>query len=503
MSISDEDIKKIKVARVKCLGSLLFSTRYFFKHLQKRKFTVRKHHIAIAEALERVLSGKCKRLLISVPPRYGKTELAVKHFISHGLALNPSAKFIHLSATDALALDNSEGTKDIVNSPEYRQMFPEVKIKASTDSKKKWYTTAGGGVYACGAAGQVTGFGAGQSGDDLAELLDEALTDIDSKHAFGGALIIDDSIKPDDADADIKRERVNRRWSSTIKSRLNSRDTPVIVIMQRLHPQDLIGYLKESEPGEWEEISLPALFVNESGELEALDPSKHTVEDLQSMESSIKDDVRIAFQRQYMQNPKPREGLCFPDSDLRYADMSDIESLRAISEFRFGYTDPADKGGDDLCTIVAYLIGKMIYVVDVLYNTKGTDYNIPANVKLFVNHDVNAAEIESNGAWILFGKAVRTEVQKLRPNCSIRMFSNTTNKHTRILAQRSNIVGNMVFRSDWATYSPEYRKFMENLTSYREDQSGANKNAHDDAPDACAGTSLYFASRFRHLYELS
>jgi predicted phage terminase large subunit-like protein len=498
-----QHIKQLKVAKVKCLSSLLFSTRYFFKHLQKRKFIVRKHHIAISEALERVLSGKCKRLLISVPPRYGKTELAVKHFMANGLALNPAAKFIHLSATDALALDNSEGCKDIVNSPEYRQMFPEVRIKQSTDSKKKWYTDAGGGVYATGAAGQVTGFGAGQSGDDVAEWLDEVLSNIDTKQTFGGALIIDDPIKPDDADADIKRERVNRRWSSTIKSRLNSRDTPVIVIMQRLHPQDLIGYLKETEPGEWEELSLPALFVNESGELEALDPSKHTVEDLQAMESNRSEEVRIAFQRQYMQNPKPREGLCFPDTDLRYADMTDIEALRQLSEFRFGYTDPADKGGDDLCTIVAYLIGKLIYVVDVLYNTKGTDYNIPANVKLFVNHDVNAGEIESNGAWILFGKSVRTEVQKHRPNCSIRLFPNVSNKHTRILSQRSNILGNMVFRSDWQTYNPEYRKFMENLTSYREDQSGANKNAHDDAPDACAGVSNYFASKFKHLFELS
>lgn len=497
---SAETIKQLKVARVKCLSSLLFSTRYFFKHLQKRKFTVRKHHTAIAEALERVLAGKCKRLLISVPPRYGKTELAVKHFIANGLALNPAAKFIHLSATDALALDNSEGTKDIVNSPEYQEMFPEVRIKASTDSKKKWYTDAGGGVYATGAAGQVTGFGAGQSGDDVADWLDEVLSTIDTKHTFGGALIIDDPIKPDDADADIKRERVNRRWSSTIKSRLNSRDTPVIVIMQRLHPQDLIGYLKESEPGEWEELSLPALFVNENGVLEALDPSKHTVEDLQAMENNRSEEVRIAYQRQYQQNPKPREGLCFPDSDLRYADMSDMVKLMKLSEYRFGYVDPADKGGDDLCTIIGYLIGNSIYVPDVLYNTKGTDHNEPATTKLFIDHDLNSAEMESNGAWILFGKAVRTAVQKVKPNCSFRLFANTTNKHTRILAHRSNIISRMVFRSDWQTYSPEYRKFMENLTSYREDQSGANKNAHDDAPDGCAGVSNYFASRFKHLF---
>jgi predicted phage terminase large subunit-like protein len=218
------------------------------------------------------------------------------------------------------------------------------------------------------------------------------------------------------------------------------------------------------------------------------------------METNRSEDVRIAYQRQYQQNPKPREGLCFPDSDLRYADMSNMAKLALVSEYRFGYVDPADKGGDDLCTIIAYLIGTSIYVVDVLYNTRGTDHNEPATTKLFIDHDLNSAEMESNGAWILFGKAVRTAVQKVKPNCSFRLFANTTNKHTRILAQRSNIISRMVFRSDWQTYSPEYRKFMENLTGYREDQSGANKNAHDDAPDGCAGVSNYFAARFKHLW---
>lgn len=114
------DIETLQLAKVKCLKSLLFYTRFFFKTQYKRKFVVGEHHEIICDALERVLRGELKRLIINVAPRYGKTELAVKSFISHGLALNPSAKFIHLSYADNLALDNSESIKDLIQSDDYR-----------------------------------------------------------------------------------------------------------------------------------------------------------------------------------------------------------------------------------------------------------------------------------------------------------------------------------------------------------------------------------------------
>ena len=140
--------------RYKTQKSLLFFTRYFFVQRFKRKFVIGDHHQLICEALEKVLKGEITRLIINIAPRYGKTEVAVKNFIAHGLALNPSAKFIHLSYSDDLALDNSEDVRDIIKSTEYQELFPEVQVKPNTDSKKKWYTTKDGGVYATSAAGQ-------------------------------------------------------------------------------------------------------------------------------------------------------------------------------------------------------------------------------------------------------------------------------------------------------------------------------------------------------------
>ena len=151
------DIETLEVAKVKCLKSLLFHTRFFFKEQYNRKFIIGEHHEIICEALERVLRGDLKRLIINVAPRYGKTELAVKSLISHGLSLNPSAKFIHLSYADNLALDNSEAVKDLIQSELYQKVFPEVQIKKDSRAKDKWYTTQNGGVLARSASGQVTG----------------------------------------------------------------------------------------------------------------------------------------------------------------------------------------------------------------------------------------------------------------------------------------------------------------------------------------------------------
>ncbi len=501
-----EEAKILKAAKYKSLDSLLFFTRYFFKQRYHRKYKVLYHHLKIANALERVLKGEVTKLAISVGPRLGKTELAVKNFIAHGLAINSGAKFIHLTASDSLALDNSEGTKDIVQSPEYKSLFPHVKIKQSTDSKKKWYTTTGGGVYATSASGQVTGFGAGASDyNDPADVdqeddeIDKWLTEIENKEGFGGAIIYDDSIKPDDAESDIVRERVNRKYTSTVQNRRNSRKTPIVVLMQRLHPKDLIGYLQEIEPGEWEVIELPTLYVDEAGALQSLDPSIYSVEDLQRMEKSEDEEVRIFFQRQLQQNPKSREGLLFPEADLHYYDPLTVD-VEKLADFRFGYIDPADEGGDDLSFPAGYLVGDKIYIPDVIYNSKGTDINEPACVEFIKSHKLNAAQCEGNSAWILFAKAVRSKIENSMNDCDIRILKNTTNKHVRILAQSAFIKNHFVFRKDWNTCSREYKRFFENLTAYMSIQSGASKNKHDDAPDSMAGMGKYFKEQFAHLW---
>lgn len=280
------------IVRARIATDTLFATRYFFRQNEGRSFNVGDHHKRIAAALDRVFAGECRRLIINCPPRYSKTEMAVKAFIAKGLALNPASKYIHLSYSASLALDNSERTKDIVASDWYQELFPYVQIKPDSKAKQKWYTTAGGGVYATSSAGQVTGFGAG--------LVEEDFPNEDNTHKWGGAIIIDDPLKPEDAFSPVIRNKVNDRFENTIRSRVNSRNTPIIVIMQRLHRDDLAGYLQTLEPNEWEVLSLPALSVDSEGHEVALYPFKHTVEELHKIQAAN----RFVFETQYQQNPQ-------------------------------------------------------------------------------------------------------------------------------------------------------------------------------------------------------
>ena len=241
-------------------SSTLNFTLFFFKELYKRDFVIGQHHLRIAEALDRVMRGESTRLMINMPPRYGKTEQAVKGFIAGGLAVNPRAKFIHLSYSDGLARDNSRGVQEIVRSASYQRLFPGT--APDTSNTQRWRTKAGGGLYAVSSSGQVTGFGAGLV-DEEERLLDETsdttlIAEVEEMErawgdsTFGGAIVIDDPIKPDDARSDLVREKVNQKFETTIRNRVNSRRTPIVIIMQRLDEHDLCGYLQQLEPGQWE-----------------------------------------------------------------------------------------------------------------------------------------------------------------------------------------------------------------------------------------------------------
>lgn len=273
-----------KVLKIMCETNLLFFTRYIYKENTRRNFIVAPHFIKIANTLEEVAKGNIKRLIINIPPRYGKTELAVKCFIAWSLAKNPQSKFIHLSYSDSLALDNSSQTKEYIESDAF-QKFWEMKLKKDAQSKSKWFNDFGGGVYATASGGAITGFGAGVT---------------DSKE-FSGAIIIDDPLKPDDALSEIKRKAVNERFNNTIRSRVNDRETPIIVIMQRLHENDMSGFLLAGGSGEeWHHLCLPAL----NNKNEPLWEDKHTFAELEQ----IRQANRYNFSGQYMQTPSPEEG---------------------------------------------------------------------------------------------------------------------------------------------------------------------------------------------------
>lgn len=447
------------ITRAWTLQSSLNFTRYFFKHGHDMKFIIGRHHKLICDALDDVLNGKCNKLIINVSPRFGKTELAVKNFIAMGLAVNPAARFIHLSYSANLAQDNSIAVKNIVQSEAYRALYP-TRITYGKNMKSQWDTDQGGGLYATSTLGQITGFGAG--------LVEEE----GEEYRFGGAIIIDDPIKPEDALSDVVRERVNRRFETTIRNRVNSRNTPIIIIMQRLHEHDLCGYLQEIEPEEWRVISLPAITVNENGERESLWEYKFTVEELDKINKANS----FVFETQYMQNPKPLEGLMYEHEFKTYSILPN-KRLGTICN----YTDTADTGADYLCSITYFAYQGMYYVLDVIYSKKSMEHTEPWMAQVIAKHEVRYCVIESNNGGRSFMRNVERLSREYGNGKTVFIpFTQTKNKAVRIFSRAPEVNNLLIFPEDWKRRWPE---FAASLTSYRKE----GQNAHDDAEDACTG----------------
>ena len=438
----------------------LYFTRYFFKDNYNRKFVVSEHHKKIANKLKEVIDGKCKRLIINIAPRYGKTELAVKAFIAYGFALNPRSKFLHVSYSQELAVANSEEVRDsFILNPEYDRFF-NVGLNPSSTAKKKWETRDGGVLYATATGGQVTGFGAGDVDNE-----EDFFNDYEQTTKFSGAIVIDDPIKPEDADHPLIRNKVNQRFESTLKNRVNSVNTPIIVIMQRLHENDLCGHLLNEYSDEWDVLKLPC--IDDDGK--PLWEFKHDLEWLHKEQAKNP----INFSRQYMQNPKSREGLLYG---------SDFKTYNEIpSGKRFNYTDTADTGSDYLCSISYVVNGGYAYVLDVVYDDSKNELTEPIVVDSLNKNSVGTCYIESNNG----GRAFSRNVDRLSKDMGngktiFKPFHQSKNKVARILSNSSNVKNHIIMPYDWADRFP---KFYKDVTGFL----SKGKNEHDDAADALTG----------------
>lgn len=297
-------------------ADLYFFARWMFARRRGYRWQRATHHRLLCDALMRIYRGESTRLIINIPPRYSKTELAVVNFIAWALGRHPDAEFIHTSYAAGLAVSNSAQVRSLVTHEAYADIFPDCRL--ATDARAHWTTTAGGVMYATGSGGTITGFGAGKH-----------------RQGFGGAILIDDPHKPEEVRSDTMRQSVIDWFQSTLESRRNAPHTPIVLIMQRLHERDLAGWLLAGGNGEhWDHLCLPALRSDGS----ALWPDKHSPQALERM----RDAAPATFAGQYQQAPAPPEGQLFkPDR---------IDVLDAIphgTRFVRGWDLAATAGGGD------------------------------------------------------------------------------------------------------------------------------------------------------------
>src|SRR5699024_3765076 len=163
----------------------------------------------------------------------------------------------------------------------YRQVFDHTRLMHDSQAKEEFRTAHGGIVYATGADGTITGYGEGSMSADSA-----------------AAIIIDDPHQGGEANTHVMPANVID-WNQTrMESRKNSEDTPIILIMQRLHEHDLAGWLLDGGNGEeWENIKIPA--ITDSGD--SFWPEQFPISMLERMQEANP----YVFAGQYMQNPTP------------------------------------------------------------------------------------------------------------------------------------------------------------------------------------------------------
>lgn len=202
------------------------------------------HHEAIAEHLEAVSSGQIRRLLINVPPRSGKTSLVsiawpawIWTQAKRSALLGPQVRFLCVCYAASLSLEIATTARRLITSEWYQEWWGDrVKLLDDEASRARFATTAGGYRIAASIEGGTLGRG-------------------------GDVKIIDDPHKVNDVESDVERMSVIRSYDEALATRvIDPRTTAEVVIMQRLHEEDLSGHILTQSIGDWDHLMIPMQY---------------------------------------------------------------------------------------------------------------------------------------------------------------------------------------------------------------------------------------------------
>lgn len=308
------------------------------------------HIDLMAAELVACLRGENRRLIFNLPPRHLKSLCVSVAFVAWLLGHNPSARIMCVSYGDVLAVKFSRDCRDIMMSDWYQELFP-TRLSPYKQSVDEFETTEGGFRIAVSAGGPVTGRGADY-------------------------IIIDDPQKPEEAFSDTQRKATNAWFPSTLYSRLNDKkDGCIILVMQRLHEDDLAGHLIEQ--GGWKVVSFPAIAIEAEEHLihtpygsykhvrqegQALHPARESLETLESIRRNMSE---YDFAGQYQQVPVPFGGGLVKEEWLKYYEpyMRPAKFDQVVQSW-----DTANKAEEfadpSVCTTWG-IKGKDLYLLDV------------------------------------------------------------------------------------------------------------------------------------------
>lgn len=315
-----------EIIKLACRESFDIFAQEAFKVLEPGKAYEWSWHIGcIAEHLMALRREEFRRLIINVPPRSLKSYLVSVVFPAWILGHNPTEKFIATSYSYSLAESLSDRCRYLVQSDWYRDIFPNVELNPSQNTKSFWQTTQMGQYYADSALGQITGFGCSY-------------------------MVIDDPIDPHEGGSETIRRTTNENIRGTLFSRFDDkRIGKLVMIMQRIHEEDPTGHLLQD--GGYTHLKLPAeakrpvlitlgdkFWAMKQGDL--LFPSRLSREVL---DQARRDMGEYHYNGQMLQEPIPLGGGEFKDNWPKYYEGMNL-NFKSMNIYIL--VDPA--GGDDL-----------------------------------------------------------------------------------------------------------------------------------------------------------
>lgn len=428
--------------RAACSCNLHAFYRYAFPVLvPEATFIDAWHFRVLATALQKVATGEIRRLLIAIPPRHGKSRLASVALPTWILGREPTAKIICASYGQDLARDFAMRSRELLNSRQCQAIFPGLALERGGQGLEELRTTQKGYRLATSVQGVVTGKGADY-------------------------IIIDDPIKAVDATSDVARNQAYEWVKTTLMSRFDRpSEGRMVVIMQRLHMDDLIGRLRDE--GGWTVLEMPGEGV-ERQEFDLGDGSAWEFQPGELLYPEVFDEKALkqlrydlgeaAYNAQILQRPAPPGGHLF-----KLKHFQRYEKLPTHFEAIVQSWDPAIVDGDDtaftVCTTWG-IVGQKLYLIDV-FRKRLQFYQIE-KVVLSLREKFNATHVIIEAAGV--GVALVNALLRLERSRSWLSWAEPRlSKLERAMEQTPKIERRRVYlptTADWlATFEAEVAQF--------------------------------------------
>jgi predicted phage terminase large subunit-like protein len=423
------------------------------------------HIDAMTCKVELLIKGKIKRLIVTVPPRHLKSIIFSVALTAFLLGLDPTLRIVCVSYSNVLAVKHANDFRAVVNSDWYRRIFSRTKISPEKDTEGVTMTTARGYRMAKSLTGSLAGFG-------------------------GDIIILDDPQKPDEALSEATRRSTGQAFDANLLQRLNSKaDGIVVLVMQRLHEDDLAGRLLEK--GGWEHLKIPAIAEQEErvpigrGRLHkrragtVIDPRRESIEDLTRLRQTMGE---LLFSGQYQQNPIPLEGNIIKAAWFKEYDVVPTPQPRDLFVIS---VDTAMKGDPhaDYSVATAWMArGEHMYLLDLWRERVSYPELKRAVLRLRERYPTAALVIENKGSGMSLMEDLRAQ------NVASIGFNPDGDKETRLAAV------SVLFESG-AVLFPKGAAWLDALKA---ELLGFPNLKHDDQVDSVSQALLWIRKRRRN-----